>query len=91
LPPWDSTNEKIRADYYSVATKIQGGCRNSPVWVERLQGEIRVEDRPELVTLYKVKELIQGGKTFLYIEVMAQQAPDIMHIQQSGIAHGNDE
>jgi hypothetical protein len=90
LPPWDSTNPQIVQDYYTVATSIQGSCRNRPVWVERLQGEIHVAGRPELVTLYKVDGLIQGGGAFLYIDVLAEQAPDVMHIQQSGLAHGND-
>ena len=90
LPPWDSTNQQIVQDYYTVATAIQGSSKTRPVWVERLQGEIHVAGRPELVTLYRVDKLIQGGGAFLYIDVQAEQAPDVMHIQQSGIAHGNN-
>ena len=90
LPPWDSTNPQIVQNYYTVATAIQGSSKTRPVWVERLQGEIHVGGRPELVTLYRVDKLIQGGGAFLYNDVQAEQAPDVMHIQQSGIAHGNN-
>jgi hypothetical protein len=89
LPRWDSSNPQIVADYYTVATKIRGSCKTHPVWVERLQGEIHVAGRPELVTLYKVEALIQGGGAFLCIDVQAEQ-PSGMMPQESGLAHGDN-
>ncbi len=92
LPPWDSSNASVVGDYGTVAAKLRDGCVIDPN-IERLVGEISVNGRREIVTLYQLDNVISGDHSFLVIAVQSKdslQNRGSESTRESGIAHGNN-
>jgi hypothetical protein len=91
LPPWQVGSNgqippNVASEYDSVALDIASGGELHPS-TERLEGEIIVNNIPEVVTVYQVPGILQSGGTFLVIDVRSDI--DQVSTRESGVAHGN--